>query len=79
MSGEDAAVTIKTRTLVGGPMTEQWSMSGDQGLLWNRGSLPLNSGDTFQVRIKTWSRRFSGNQRKGPILPSLFSMTKKNQ
>ena len=52
MSGEDATITIKTRTLVGGPMTEKWSMSGDQGLLWNRGSLPLNSGDTFQVRKK---------------------------
>ncbi|XP_030849653.1 MAM and LDL-receptor class A domain-containing protein 2 [Strongylocentrotus purpuratus] len=49
MSGEDATVTIQTRTLVGGPMTERWSMSGDQGLLWNRGSLPLTSGDTFQV------------------------------
>nr|XP_054757007.1 MAM and LDL-receptor class A domain-containing protein 1-like [Lytechinus pictus] len=49
MSGDDASIAIKTRTLIGGHMTEQWRMPGDQGLTWNRGSLPLVSDDAFQV------------------------------
>ena len=41
--------TLKVATMVAGTETVVWEMSGDQGKLWKRESVTVNSDQDFRV------------------------------
>ena len=43
------SLNIKTRTSVSGAMTQQWSLSGNQGNSWKRAEVLLSLTQNFQV------------------------------
>ncbi|XP_072163102.1 MAM and LDL-receptor class A domain-containing protein 1-like [Diadema setosum] len=52
-SGADSGyLRVYTRTSVGGPLLQRWTDSTDQGLMWVRGSVDLDSDAVFQVIIE---------------------------